>query len=367
MSIMACQPPNADDAGDHQKGLLYDLQKSTPPSTRDNAKIHIGNNTVTLAKAHVVATRPERYQPSFRLEGVIAPKSQNTILLPVAATLQTLHVQTGDSVKKGDTIATFYQTVSIPTTNHGNHQDSSPSTQSQENIDLSPSNTSSSLANEPMTTQTITRPFAIITPTLGKIEKIFIRNENIEYAQDTMIASVIDDSQLRFVSLLPKSFAEYVGIGDAVNFNSTKGTAFSGQIAKITPNTQSPDIIDIHVHIKADEAKKAKLELGDLVSGYVEYGQIQVGVLVPAFAVFDDGLNPINFASLKKAPYKPITPLKAFVWVIGQDERLSLSPIEVIEYRPKSDQYLIYGIALDGLLVLANLPKEAQGKSVRLK
>ena len=369
--IVACRPPVPSDEPKDTQGLLYDLQKTTPPSPKDNAKIHIGQDTVILAKAHVITTKPERYQPSFRLEGIIAPKTRHIVHLPTPATLQTLHVHTGQSVKKGDVIATFYQKIPLnPDTEL--LQDKSPSATLEHTqlpiISTSQTDTTSMSATESsQDTQMINNPVAIITPTFGQVEKIFIENTEKPHAQGTKIVSIIDERQLKFISLLPAQFKQYVQIGDGVNFSTKDGRLFSGQIAKITPDDRLPNVIDIHVNIKADKAKKANLQLGDWVGGYVEYGQIQVGVLVPVFAVFDKHLKPIDANTLNTPPYKPATPIHGFVWVIGQDEKLALAPIEVIEYRPKSEQYLIYGVALDGLIVLADLPRQAKNKWVRLK
>jgi hypothetical protein len=95
------------------------------------------------------------------------------------------------------------------------------------------------------------------------------------------------------------------------------------------------------------------------VTGRVNYGQIDVGTIVPKRALHD-----VDLTELQKPPYKPLRPLTANVWVIGQDQRLKRRAIEVVEYNPTTNQYLIAGISNDSLICLADLPIDSEGKKV---
>ena len=95
------------------------------------------------------------------------------------------------------------------------------------------------------------------------------------------------------------------------------------------------------------------------VIGRVNYGQIEVGTIVPERAIHD-----VDLSELQKQPYQPLSPLKANVWIIKQDQRLTRQPVEVIEYNPSTGQYLIAGISNDSLICLADLPIESAGKKV---
>lgn len=351
-------------------GLIHLTACQPSTSPKDISKARVTDNAVILDKNYVITVKPERYQPSFRLEGVLAPIAQATLHLPENATLQTLHVMQGDTVKKGDKIATFFQVLLIsPPVDQNtddlqhNHLDHLATDQIHQIPNLQSSSTQPASA----TTDTIINNIAIITPISGKVQKIFINNEKIFHQQGMAVATIVNDERLRFVSLLPTRFAEHIRIGDAVNFNTADGRHFSGQISKVMPDPKTPNTLDIFVHIRTEEIKRAKLTIGKHVSGYVEYGQMSVGTLVPATAIFDNDLQSMSLEHLKKPPHKPATPIHAFLWAIGQDEKLSLLSIEVIEYFPSKDQYLISGVALDGLIVVAHLPKQAQGKRVRLK
>lgn len=347
--------------------FLSACQPDTPPTNA--TKAHISSDRVVLDKHDVINIKPERYQPSFRLEGVLSPIAHATLSLPSTSTLQTLHIAQGSTVKKGQTIATFSQTLPAPApiTADDDTQNKTLNHLATDQIhqipNLQPPSSPSSVA----TTDVIVNDIAIIAPIFGRVENIFVKNEKIAHPQGTAIANIIDDRQLRFVSPLPSRFAEHIRIGDAVNFSTTDGRLFNGQIAKITPDTHKTHTLNVHVHIRTTEVKKAKLTVDERVSGHIEYGQMSVGTLVPASAIFDHALRPLSLKHLKQPPHKPATPIHAFLWVIGQDERLSLLSIEVVEYFPNKDQYLISGVSLDGLIVATQLPKHAQAKQVRLR
>lgn len=343
--------------------LFFDNQKTLKPSLADNAKITIDTRTITLTKAHLAEIKTELYQPSFRLEGVIDAHQYITLHLPDDGRLNTINFRVGDRVHTGDTIATFTQPTPIIDLINNNYLDN----QSNHDID-----TQQNTQNNLDLAENSTRNIAIIAPTFGFIAEIFTQSPKNYYKKSTSVAVIGDDSQFKFISFLPKSYKRFINDEKLVNFTTKDGRAFIGQIDKIDKSVQNLanfgfNGIPIHVSIPKDEAQKAKLHIGDKVSGSVEYGQLTTGVLVPAFAVFDNNQSPFGLNTLKKPPYKPITPLHAYVWEVGQDGYVTLVPVDVIEYRPKSEQFLVSGVALTGLIVLADLPKNAQNKLVKLE
>ena len=108
-----------------------------------------------------------------------------------------------------------------------------------------------------------------------------------------------------------------------------------------------------------NEVSRHQLLPGMKVTGRVDYGQIEVGTIVPKRA-----LHNVDLTELHAPPYKPLRSLSANIWIIGQDQRLTSQPIEVIEYDPLTKQYLIAGITNDSLICLANLSIESEGKKV---
>lgn len=408
--MSACNPmPDAKltdldsfDDKNERDGLVHGNTAARPPTDADNAKITIDGDNITLAKAHVMPIKSQRYQPAFRLEGVIIPHEQMTITLPQEGSLDRMLIKAGNTVKAGDIVGRFYQETITFADNPDNSSNDSlddnksnedtiaddtdkptdntntakqntnktENTQTSEKSKNQSKNTDNETDNETPTDPTpiITKiPFDVKSPMTGKIEAIFVTDKDTTYPKDTPVLVVFDERFVKFISPLPAEFADYLAVGDGVTFDTEDGRSFGGQIKGIVPNAKVHGMMDIHVAIKPEQAKKAKLTLDERVGGYVNYEQIEIGVLVPSFAIFDDTLSPMDLSDLTKPPYRPATPRPAWLWTVGQDERLALSKIVVIEYQPESDQYLIAGIGLDGLVVLADLPKQAHGGRVRLK
>lgn len=168
-----------------------------------------------------------------------------------------------------------------------------------------------------------------------------------------------DETQLHFVATLPIQAAPQLSIGQTVNFTTDdKSDNFTGQVSKLT-ETSRPKTLLVHVDVINNKASRAKLIPDMKVAGRVNYGQIDVGTIVPKRALHD-----VDLTELQTAPYKPLTPLTANVWIIGQDQRLLRRAIEVIEYNPTTKQYLIAGISNDSLICLADLPVDSKGKRV---
>ncbi len=396
LHLTACQPmpdakltdlPSFDDES-QRDGLIHGNTAIQPPTEADNAKISIHGDNVTLAKAHVMSVKSARYQPAFRLEGVIIPHKQLTLTLPKEGKLDHLNVKVGSTVKSGDVVAKFYQEViatqSEPPQNNTAQTDAEQNLKEQDKIaTTSPAqdqpitslpseptashDTGINTSTPPLTTLMTKNTFELKSPLSGKVEAIFTTDKDETYAHTTPVMVIFDEKQIKFISPLPADFADYLAVGDGVNFDTEDGRVFGGQIEKILPNPKVTGMMDIHVAITPEQAKKAELQLGERVGGYVNYGQIDVGVLVPAFAIFDDKLDPMDLSDLTVPPHKPATPRPAFLWTVGQNERLALSEIVIIEYHPQSNLYLIAGIGLDGLIVLADLPKHVHGARVRLK
>ena len=125
--------------------------------------------------------------------------------------------------------------------------------------------------------------------------------------------------------------------------------------------TSQPKKLLVYVNVIDNEASRDKLLPDMKVTGRVNYGQIDVGTIVPKRALHD-----VDLTELQTSPYKPLSPLTANVWIIGQDQRLTRQPIEVVEYDPITKQYLIAGISNDSLICLADLPADAKGKKVNV-
>ena len=174
-----------------------------------------------------------------------------------------------------------------------------------------------------------------------------------------LLLNLGDDRELRFVATLPIQAKPQLSIGQTVNFATDSLTdKFTGQVSKLAASPE-PNQLSVYVHIIDNELSRGKLKANMIVSGRVDYGQIAVGTIVPKSAIHDADLSTLN-----KPPYRPIMALKANVWIIQQDQRLTRQPVEVIEYDPSTDRYLIAGVNNDSLICLAKLPLQSAGKKV---
>ncbi|MGO3281928.1 MAG: efflux RND transporter periplasmic adaptor subunit, partial [Psychrobacter sp.] len=166
-----------------------------------------------------------------------------------------------------------------------------------------------------------------------------------------------DENRWRFVATLPIQAEPQLSVGQTVNFSAEEiPEKFTGQISKLTTTSQ-PKSLRVHVNVIDNVTSREKLLPDMQVTGRVNYGQIDVGTTVPERALHD-----VDLTELHKPPYKPLRPLAANIWIIGQDQRLTHQSIEVVEYNPATKQYLIAGVSNDSLIFLADLPIDAQGK-----
>lgn len=170
------------------------------------------------------------------------------------------------------------------------------------------------------------------------------------------LLTLSDDTDLHFIATLPLQAKPQLSVGQTVNFTAQGlSETFTGQVSDLVAS----DRLLVYVHVVENEASRNTLKPDMFVTGRVNYGQIEVGAVVPEHALHD-----VDLTTLQKPPYQPLTPLAANVWIIKQDQRLARQPIEVINYNPSTGQYLIAGISNDSLICLADLPIESAGKKV---
>ena len=180
-----------------------------------------------------------------------------------------------------------------------------------------------------------------------------------QLAARTSLLQIADETKLYFVATVPIQAKPQLSVGQTVNFTTAELTdQFTGQVSKLV-EAPHPKKLLVHVNVIDNESSRKKLLPKMQVTGRVNYGQIDVGTIVPRRALHD-----VNLTELHSPPYKPLRPLAANVWIIGQDQRLARQPVEVIEFNPTTQQYLIAGISNDSLICLADLPLDSKGKKV---
>lgn len=201
----------------------------------------------------------------------------------------------------------------------------------------------------------------IRAPFTGRVDRLNVKAMQRVDARQPLL-HLRDDTDLRFIATLPIKAKSQLSIGQNVNF-TTEGLTdtFTGQVSKLVTGSELNQLL-VHVHVINNEVSRDKLKPNMVVTGRVNYGQIEVGTIVPKRAIHDADLS-----ALENISHRPLMALAANVWIIQQDQRLARQSVEVIEYDPSTKQYLIAGVNNDSLICLANLPSESAGKKVAIR
>ncbi len=382
--------------------LLAACQPSPPtdePVTAENSEtvetpIIIDDDSVTLTPDHILSIKPSRYQPSIGLQGIIEPIKKTQFIASNALTVQQVLVEKGQWVKKGTPLlivqrqGTVSQSIesaatsraadekstnsdeptqnnnsentnqtTTPQKNKASVETSQPSVDTSINTSIDKNtvtarNNASASAKQPYELMTVRASFS------GRIEKLSAKAGQAIDARQPLL-QLSDETELHFIATVPIQVEPQLSVGQTVNF-SAEGMSdkFTGQVSKLTATTQPKQLL-VHVNVVNNEISREKLQPNMQVTGRVDYGQIDVGTIVPERALHD-----VDLTELQRPPHKPLRPLSANVWIIRQDQRLTRQPVEVVEYDPSTKQYLIAGISNDSLICLADLTIEPKGKKV---
>ena len=381
--LVGCQPPT------------NDIQPPSDGSEQVKLPVTINADSVTMAPEYILSIKPSRYQPSLGLQGVIEPVKQSRFVTTRDITVQKVLVKEGQWVEegtpllivqpqapngKGATTATDTDTDTNDSINNknvsensfkgtetDNEQTTSPDgiSEADNKADNAQTNTNTNTdETEAENNQSTPSPKSSVQPIVirasfsGRIEALEVKAAQQVSARKPLLR-ISDDKDLRFIATLPMEAKSQLSVGQSVNFTPQGLTKqFAGQVSKLVASDQ-PDKLQVYVHVVKNEESVNKLKSGMAVTGRVDYGQIEVGTIVP-----EHGIHDVNLSVLQKPPYQSLMPLIANVWVIQQDQRLTRQPVEVIKYDPTTNQYLIAGVSNDSLICLADLPTESVGKKV---
>ncbi len=388
--LAACQPSAPTDAS-----VISD------DSTTVDTPLVITDDSVTMAPDHILSIKPSRYQPSIGLQGNLEPVKQIKLMTVHPMNIEDVLVTEGQLVEKDMPLLIVRRvrsddseaTSPNPTDNNAttaakrpqerelmsgatdtekseNNDNSKSVTAKDKSSDVQESDASVSDDNTSVKDDVINSgdnesnsksPYNLVTIRAsfkGRVQGLSIKAGE-QLAARMPLLQLNDETQLYFVSTLPIQAKPQLSIGQTVNFSvDGQSDNFTGQISKLTVTSQPKKLL-VHVDVIENKASRATLLPNMKVIGRVDYGQIDVGTIVPERALHD-----VDLAELHKPPYKPLIPLTANAWIIGQDQRLMRRPIEVVEYNPTTKQYLIAGISNDSLICLADLPIDSNGKKV---
>jgi len=331
---------------------------------------------------HILSVKPTRYQPSLGLEGQIEPIKQVNLIAAQALTVEQVLVKKNQQVEKDAPLfivrrqaATSLETKDEVTDNKSTATEPKATPEDTTANDINTIKPHAEKASEdekenfasasshdldddqpPTNTEAVNNLITVRASFAGRIEKLYVKSGQ-EIAPRQPLLKLSDGTALHFSASLPIEAKSQISVGQTVNFTA-QGLIdkFTGQISKLTV-TELPKQLLVYVNVVDNEVSRNQIRPDMQVSGRVDYGQIEVGTIVPKRALHD-----VDLTVLHKPPYKPLRPLRANVWIIKQDQRLTRQPVEVIEYDPLTKQYLIAGITNDSLICLANLPVESEGK-----
>ena len=380
--LIACQPTSPTEALTSENNEPVDMPL-------------ISADSVTITPDHILSIKPTRYQPSLGLQGRIDPIKQINLVAAQSLTVEQVLVSENQWVKKGTPLLTVRRqeiskktiiaddpATAIDAESNKTVSGTDRATTSDNAIQTPVLNTTSNANSKTMLTppaindnnsaelagngnskdsKALKQTSDLITLRArfsGRITNLSLQAEQ-KIEPQTALLQLSDETELHFISTLPIEAESQISVGQTVNFTAKdRVDKFTGQVSKVQAVKQPIQLL-VYVSVINNEVSRSQLAPDMQVTGRVDYGQIEVGTIVPKNALHNVDLTPIQVP-----PYKPLRSMSANIWIIGQDLRLTRQPIEVIEYDPLTKQYLIAGISSDSLICLANLPIESKGKKV---
>lgn len=355
-------------------------------ASNPEALVQVFENEVKVDNSLVQTSTPERYQPSYNLEGALIPVNNVDVTTSYPVLSASIEVKEGDKVEQGQVLAKIESEIS---------ESKLPFISNKflevyvDGVQISGTkSTSSSTSNAPSKQEEKLVPVTLVlkSPISGSITKVSMANEtneNRSITKDTEdsngnnkseearkldseesnssspVITVANPQKLQLIGKLPLSTQSQLSVGKPVYFTVHElQKEFTGQISNISPDPKS-DTLLVHAPLVAGENSKALLKPGMQASMSIEYGQIELGVRLPRSAIHEANVEELT----KKRP-RPNSPIKGYVWVVDQAQKLVYTPIEVVQYFADSDQFLVSGISNESIVCLADLPKDSDGKTL---
>ena len=355
-------------------------------ASNPEALIQVFENEVKVDNSLVQTSTPERYQPSYNLEGALIPVNNVDVTTSYPVLSASIEVKQGDKVEQGQVLAKIESEIS---------ESKLPFISNKflevyvDGVQISGTkSTSSSTSDTPSKQEDKLVPVTLVlkSPISGSITKVSMANETNEDrsvkkdAEDSNgnnkseearkldseesnssspVITVANPQKLQLIGKLPLSTQSQLSVGKPVYFTVHElQKEFTGQISNISPDPKS-DTLLVHASLVAGENSKALLKPGMQASMSIEYGQIELGVRLPRSAIHEANVEELT----KKRP-RPNSPIKGYVWVVDQAQKLVYTPIEVVQYFADSDQFLVSGISNESIVCLADLPKDSDGKTL---
>lgn len=352
------------------------------------------NTDIQLLPADIVTAKAERFQPSVTITGTLQTSNKTAVQSTVNAQVQKVLADVGEFVKKGQPLVILDITDSKNQLAQVQADLASAQAQAQVTQKLAEKNKIlfekgfvSQLEYEKSRAEAIAHAQAVKAKQaqLNSAEKMFgdttivapasgvVGSRAVEVGQivspNQPLMEIIDPSRLEFVANIPSEAQSQVRVGQSVPFNIPNNSEqFVGQISRIAPQID-PVSRQLLVFINVDAEQQGKLlKAGMFATGKLEYGQIQVGVLIPMSAVTLDKM-PTNVSQVTTTNTKGDNSqiLSGMIYVIGQDHLIKSQPVQIIRSQEDSSQYLVTGIEQGTVVITTPIKTEQVGKKAVLK
>lgn len=359
-------------------------------NSNPEALVQVFENEVKVDNSLVQTSTPERYQPTYNLEGALIPVDSAEVATPYPVISASLEVKEGEEVEQGQILAKIESEVSesklpfisnkfvevyvdgveVKSNKNSSSSTAEASSKAEDNLVAvtlvlkSPIKgtvtkiTDSNTSNEDSATSNNSAPNDSADNENEKNKEADKPDSEQSEGSDLMI-TVTNPQKLQLVGELPLSTQSQLSVGTPVYFTVYElQKEFTGQISHILADPKSDTLI-VRAPLVAGENSKALLKSGMQASMTIEYGQIELGVRLPRSAIHEAELDGLT----KKRP-RPNSPIQGYVWVVDQTQTLVYTPIEVVQYFADSDQFLVSGISNESLVCLADLPRNSDGKTL---
>lgn len=359
-------------------------------NSNPEALVQVFENEVKVDNSLVQTSTPERYQPTYNLEGALIPVDSAEVATPYPVISASLEVKEGEEVEQGQILAKIESEVSesklpfisnkfvevyvdgveVKSNKNSSSSTAEASSKAEDNLVAvtlvlkSPIKgtvtkiTDSNTSNEDSATSNNSAPNDSADNENEKNKEADKPDSEQSEGSDLMI-TVTNPQKLQLVGELPLSTQSQLSVGTPVYFTVYElQKEFTGQISHILADPKSDTLI-VRAPLVAGENSKALLKSGMQASMTIEYGQIELGVRLPRSAIHEAELDGLT----EKRP-RPNSPIQGYVWVVDQTQTLVYTPIEVVQYFADSDQFLVSGISNESLVCLADLPRNSDGKTL---
>lgn len=380
---------------DKKSDKMADKSSTLSPSSSIASVATPANNELQLLKTDVIDAKAERFQPSVPVTGTLQVANRTEVQSTVNAQVVSVLADVGKRVKQGERLVALDNRSSKDQLAQAQADVAATTAQARVALSLAQKNKvlldqgfvsqieyersmADAIAQQEAlkarqaqlnAAQRLSGDTVITAPNAGVISKRTVEVGQV-VSPNQPLMEIIDPSQLEFAANIPAEAQNQIMVGQHVPFTiANRSTQFVGQVSRISPQVD-PATRQLTVYIAVNTDQAQGLRAGIYATGRVEYGQTQVGVLVPMSAVTvtttapasapSSGLNDkINTANHAIA--------SGTVWTIGKDQIIRQQVVNVIRRDDAHSQYLVEGIEQGTLVITANLSQNDKGKKAVLK